>query len=108
VGTFADWLVHTVEVETLSGGDEYGGQTFEAAREVACWIEDRVVLRRGTGEHEVVVGTLIHFEDLSQAAWFEIGSKVTVNGRTVEVVTRSVVDSKGAWSSLEGVTVGLA
>lgn len=103
---FADWYVHTVDVDTISPPDEWGATSSVTHNDVACWIEDRVQLVRNLdGEETVSTATL--WLPLDKLDWFTPGSVVTVNGRRSTVIGVQAGNST-IGDSLDGIAVILA
>lgn len=88
---FSEFYVHTVDVETLSGGGPMG-DTYAAPITVPCLIdEERKLVRSATGDEVVSETTLLM--DKSHYDKFTPESPVTYRGRRATVISRSLFDS---------------
>lgn len=106
VDTFADWYVHTVDVDTIGAPDEFGATPVTSHVDVACWIEDKVQLVRGPDGAETV-STATLWLPLERRDWFTPGSVVHLAGRDSQVISVSAGDSTTG-DSLDGIAVTLA
>ena len=103
---FADWYVHTVDVDTITGYDEWNKATIETHKNVPCWIDDKIQLVRDQ-EGEEVVSTATLGIALEYAAWFVPGSVVKVRDRSSRVIQVALGDSTTS-DSIDGAMVTLA
>ena len=83
VSTISAFFIHTATVETFTGAGPTG-DTYAAAVVKKGFLDDGVVLVR-TAAGEQLVQKTIWFGPLSDAAAFVPESRVTVNGRAVQV-----------------------
>lgn len=104
--TFADWYVHTVNVDTIGQPDEWGATPITSHKDVACWIEDKVQLVRDSDGQETV-STATLWLSLDKRGWFTPGSRVILQGRTSTVIGVVTGDSTTG-DELDGIGVTLA
>lgn len=88
---FAEWYVHTVSVETLTGGGPMG-DTYAAAVTVPCLIDEQRKLVRSRSGDEVVSETTL-LMDKAHYEKFTPESRVTYRGRPTTVISRALFDS---------------
>lgn len=91
MGDFDEWYVHTVDVETLTGGGPMG-DTYGAPVTVPCLIDEQRNLVRSRSGDEVVSETTL-LMDKSHYDKFTPESYVTYRGRRATVISRSLFDS---------------
>lgn len=88
----ADFYVHTVTVETLTGTSGYGVEQFAAPVILApgtdngCFVESRRRMVRDKDGVEVISETTVYTYPAA-AALFTPGSRVTINGTIAHVIT---------------------
>lgn len=103
---FADWYVHTVDVDTVEPADEWGATPITSHKGIACWLEDKVQLVRDTNGEEVV-STATLWLPLDKRDWFTPGSVVHLAGRESRVISVIAGDSTTG-DELDGIGVTLA
>ena len=104
---FADWYVHTVDVDTIGEPDEWGAVTTVTHADVACWIEDKVQLvRNADGEETVSTATL--WLPLDKRDWFTPGSVVHLSGGRQSTVISVLAGDSTTGDELDGIGVTLA
>lgn len=106
MSVFADWYVHTVDVDSVGAVDEWGAATTVSHAGVACWIEDKVQLVRSTDGSETV-STATLWLPLDVRDWFTPGSIVHLQGRDSTVISVLAGDSTTG-DELDGIGVTLA
>lgn len=92
VGDFLEFMVHTVAVETLSGGGPMG-DTYDAPVGVPCMVDEKRRYVRDSGGAEVVSEATLWVDDVTFYDVFTPGSIVTHRGRISTVIGRSHADS---------------
>lgn len=91
MGDFDEFYVHTVSVETLSGGGPMG-DTYLPAVTVPCLIDEQTQLVRGPGGDEVVSNSTLYM-DKKHYSKFTPESPVTYRNHRATVLSRSLYDS---------------
>lgn len=93
----ADFYVHTVTVETLTGTDGYGRDIFAApvdltpASDTGCFVEyKRRMVRDKDGVEVVLESTLATYP--AAHPLFTPGSRVTIRGAQTRVITAALAD----------------
>lgn len=106
MGSFDDWYVHTVDVDTPSAPDEWGATSVTTHVGVACWIEDKIQLVTSSDGVETVSTSTV-WTSLANRAWFPPGAQVTLAGRVSHVISVITGDST-IGDSLDGIGVTVA
>lgn len=101
----AEFYVHTVAVETLSGGGPMG-ETYADPVDVPCFIDEKRRLIRDASGNETVSETTL-WMDKAHYDLFAPGSTVTYRDRVSTVIGRSEADS-GALDLPDHLEISLA
>ncbi len=95
----AHLLVHSASVEAYAGSGAYG-PLFGAPVAVPCYAEVKRSLVRDQQGREVVSESTVYANRATTGpASFPVGSRVTVLGRTAEVIAVSMFDDAGITGS---------
>lgn len=93
----ADFYVHTVTVETLTGTDGYGREQFAAPviltpPDTGCFVEQKRRMVRDKDGVQVVSETTVYTRP-EQIDLFTPGSRVTIRTAVAHVITAALNDS---------------
>ena len=99
-------FIHTASVETLSGATPTG-QEYAAPVDVAGFLDDANVLVASPGGTQLVAKTTFYAAP-EAAPLFEPGSRVTCNGRVMEVQSVKRRDASGPLAPAAHVEVDLS
>lgn len=88
----AEFMVHTVAVETMSGGGATG-DTYEPPAGVPCMVDEKRRYIRDAAGNQTVSETTLWVVDVTAYPLFEPGSIVTYRDKITTVIGRSHADS---------------
>jgi hypothetical protein len=106
MGELSTFMVHTVAVETLSGGGPMG-DTYSDPTPVPCFVDEKRRYVRDSTGNETVSETTLWVEDKTFYDAFTPGSVVTHRDKISTVIGRSMLDS-GALELPDHLEISLA
>lgn len=103
------WKVHTASVQTFTGATDTG-DGYAAAVNVVGFFDDGLMLNQSatdSGHGDVVEGASVFFVDLADQSKFVPESRVTIGGRSMQVIVVKAREGGGVFDPVEHVEVHL-